>query len=297
MIPVNVPAEMLREGILIIGADGDILFANPRAGEMLSCDPESLVGQDIMTLIDGDDRPRTKAIIEEVTGGTPSLCEIAFARPLQARVDVLLSMGVAGHRVGGPATICVALTDLSQEKRLSEEVRRLKGRDELTGLHNRHYLTQSLETEWRRARRYGRALSCLMIDIDDFEAFNDSNGRAAGDALLRQIAELVRDSVRDTDVVARYTGGDICVLMPETPLGGAMTTAERLRFAIAALRFVADGRSVPITVSIGVFTHAETSRTGPDTLLDYAEAALRKAKATGKNRVYGPPAAVVRPEL
>jgi len=161
--------------------------------------------------------------------------------------------------------------------------------DPLTELYNRRHLAESLEKECRRASRYGRPLSCLMIDIDGFKLCNDRYGHLTGDDVLRQVAALIRDSVRDTDIVARYGGEEFCVLLPETPCEGAIQLAERIRAAFAAQPLSVGEQLVSITVSIGVWGSADSEDLEPDTVLGYADAALMEAKAAGKNRVCGHP--------
>jgi diguanylate cyclase (GGDEF)-like protein len=175
---------------------------------------------------------------------------------------------------------------------LREKLARLAMRDELTGLYSRAFLVESLAREARRVRRHGRDLSCLMVDLDDFRLVNEAHGHQTGDAALTQVAALIRDSVRDEDLVARYGEDEFCVLLVETSLNEAMTIAERVRFELAAQPVVVDGRPFPITASIGVCAVNRRHDHQPNTVFDRAAAALRQAKAAGKNRVIAhlPPA-------
>jgi len=168
---------------------------------------------------------------------------------------------------------------------LREEMARLAMRDEVTGLFSKAFLVESLAREARRVRRHGRDLSCLMMDLDDFRLVNEAHGRQNGDAALRQVAALVRDSVRDEDLVARYGEDEFCVLLIETSLNAAMTIAERVRFELAAQPLMVDGRPFSITASIGVCAVNRRHDHQPNTVFDRAVAALREAKAGGKNRV------------
>jgi diguanylate cyclase (GGDEF)-like protein len=173
----------------------------------------------------------------------------------------------------------------AEEERQREEADRRAVTDPLTGLYNRNYLADALERECRRAKRYGSPLSCLLLDLDDFQDLNDKHGHLEGDSILRQVAMAIGNSVREIDIAARSGGDEFCILAPETGLDGAIQLAERLRFAVAAMEVRAAGRSTRITVSIGVFSPATMNQLRPTTLLDRAEAALRKAKLTGKNQV------------
>lgn len=173
----------------------------------------------------------------------------------------------------------------AEEERQREEADRRAVTDPLTGLYNRSYLTDALERECRRAKRYGSPLSCLILDLDDFQELNNKHGHLEGDSVLHQVALAIGNSVREIDIAARYSSDEFCILAPETGLDGAMQLAERLRFAVAAMEVRAGGRSARVTVSIGVFSPATMNQLRPTTLLDRAEAALRKAKLTGKNQV------------
>jgi two-component system, cell cycle response regulator len=173
----------------------------------------------------------------------------------------------------------------AEEERQREETERRAVTDPLTGLYNRSYLADALEKECRRAKRYGSPLSCLILDLDDFQRLNDKHGHLEGDSVLRQVAIAIGNSVREIDIAARYGGDEFCILAPETGLDGAMRLAERLRFAIAAMELHTGRHRIVITASIGVFSPATMNQLRPTTLLDRAEAALRKAKLTGKNQV------------
>jgi diguanylate cyclase (GGDEF)-like protein/PAS domain S-box-containing protein len=283
----RVLVETLQEGILTIDSKSDILFTNRRTGEILGCDPDSLLGLDVLALVKPEERVWISTKIDEALRGTASRCEVGLACPGQAPVYVLVSLGLVEDMGGGASGVCLALTDLSEEKRLRDELQELATTDALTDLYNRRYLAESLENECRRASRYGRPLSCLMIDIDEFKLCNDLHGHLAGDDVLRQVAALIKGAVRDTDVVARYGGEEFCVLLPETSYDGAMQLAERMRSTIAGQPLSGRERPMSITVSIGVWGSNDKEDLEPDTIVGYADAALLKAKAAGKNRVCG----------
>jgi len=173
----------------------------------------------------------------------------------------------------------------AEEERQREEADRRAITDPLTGLYNRPYVAEALERECRRGRRYGSPLACLMLDVDAFKECNQKYGHLEGDGVLRQVAAAIRNTVRDIDIPARFGGDEFCIVAPETGIEGAMQLGERLRFAIAAMELNAGHHSFAITASVGVFSPATMNQMRPSTLLDHAEAALRKAKADGRNRV------------
>lgn len=165
--------------------------------------------------------------------------------------------------------------------RANAEARRLAVTDPLTGLYNVRYLTERLEEEIARAKRYRRELSLLMVDSDALKRVNDELGHSAGNELLVSLARTLRESVRATDLVARFGGDEFVVLQPETGLAAALATAERIRSAAYAAPDVAGGER---SVSVGVATYPVTAQDA-DELFSEADAALYRAKRAGKNRV------------
>jgi len=158
--------------------------------------------------------------------------------------------------------------------------------DELTGLFNRRRFGDAFRREWASARRYKTPLCLLMVDIDHFKSINDSHGHDAGDEVLREFASRVRALTRGIDVVARFGGEEIVVLMPDTQLEGVHAVAERIPERIATVRFpIHRGmRAVNVTVSIGVAARKVDDATA-DALLKRADLALYRAKGEGRDRV------------
>jgi len=163
--------------------------------------------------------------------------------------------------------------------------------DVLTGWHNRRYLSVRLSEELARARRDGSRLVCLMLDIDHFKRVNDNWGHAAGDEVLREIAQRVESQVRASDVAARYGGEEFVVLLPGTDVASAMLLAERIRKAVSASPIdLPNEESVTITASIGISEvqpapEAEDLKTVGDSLIARADVALYAAKSAGRDQV------------
>lgn len=176
-----------------------------------------------------------------------------------------------------------------EERRLREELERLAITDELTAVYNRRYMTQTMDRECNRARRYRRELACLMIDLDDFKMYNDSHGHLVGDVALKQVAATISQCVRETDVVVRFGGEEFVVIMPEASQRAAMLAAERICEAISGQALAVGNGAIGITVSIGVCTSNDDHELTPDTMLACADKALTRAKHEGKNRVCGQP--------
>jgi diguanylate cyclase (GGDEF)-like protein len=157
--------------------------------------------------------------------------------------------------------------------------------DSLTGLANRRALDARLELELERSRRSGQPLSVLMVDIDHFKHINDRHGHAAGDAVLRRLAGILREEIRGIDLAARYGGEEFVLLLPATASAAAYAVAERIRQAVAREVFVVpDERTLRVQVSIGIACFPDDDPEG-DHLLQRADEALYAAKGAGRNRV------------
>lgn len=166
------------------------------------------------------------------------------------------------------------------------KLRELSITDDLTGLFNRRYLVRALEAEFIRAIRYRRNFSVLLIDIDDFKQINDRYGHSCGDAVLIRLSSLVRGGLRSSDVVARFGGDEISILLPETEKSKAAEVAEKLRGLIEATPFGWHGEAFNITCSIGIASAPDDRIADWNDLLDKADQALYRGKGTGKNVVF-----------
>ena len=164
--------------------------------------------------------------------------------------------------------------------------RRSSNSDALTGLFNRAYFEDFLSAEVRRSRRYNRHFAVAMVDIDHFKGFNDSYGHAAGDRALKKVAETILQGVRRSDLVARYGGEEMVLVMPETSLNAARKRLEAIREAVAAepMQVPKRAESVRVTVSAGV-AYWPADGEDPDDLLHTADQRMFHAKALGRNRV------------
>ncbi|WP_374359892.1 GGDEF domain-containing protein [Pseudoduganella danionis] len=159
--------------------------------------------------------------------------------------------------------------------------------DPLTGIGNRRRMTEQINRELDRGRRFGHPLSLLMADIDHFKNVNDQYGHEAGDRVIVAVAKALADGVRNIDLASRFGGEEFVLLMPETSIEVATSAAERLRQEIAALEVKGDkGESIHFTISIGVaMAPPENTLDTPSTLVSRADKALYQAKEAGRNRV------------
>ena len=181
-----------------------------------------------------------------------------------------------------PTRYLMVVRDVTERRHSAHELRRVLTADHLTDVLNRRCFLERAEREIAQQQSRGPASCMAMVDVDHFKSVNDTYGHAAGDAVLRSIAEVLRTGVREGDLVGRLGGEEFGLLMPATALDAAVELAEKLRAGVAALRLSHDGRPIQVTVSIGV-----SAGSGPELkqLMLSADAALYEAKRSGRDRV------------
>lgn len=183
-------------------------------------------------------------------------------------------------------TIFKFLSGGNIENAYHEEIYRLMTIDGLTQIYNKRYFLESLERELSRSRRYRRDLSLIMFDIDHFKPINDTFGHLAGDAVLKQLCQVVDGRIRREDLLCRYGGEEFAILLPEIDLFNAKLTAEKIRRLVETTSFTFEDTQIPVTISLGV-TCAENESIDPEAFIKLADEQLYEAKNTGRNRVCG----------
>ncbi|HLP48514.1 MAG TPA: GGDEF domain-containing protein [Candidatus Deferrimicrobium sp.] len=176
--------------------------------------------------------------------------------------------------------------DLSQAQ---EKVEAMTITDEFTKIYNRKYFLTKIDEEFQRAKRYGRPLCCIMMDIDYFKNLNDTYGHYFGDSILEQVAGILKTNCRTSDTVARYWGEEFIILLPEVGQEGAAVTAEKIRLLVEQAEIsTTAGTPIPITASLGAAYFSPThlkKESDYQQLIKAADAALYLAKLNGRNRV------------
>jgi diguanylate cyclase (GGDEF)-like protein len=196
-----------------------------------------------------------------------------LTKPLSRPEEVLLSVERAGEKR--------RLREANA--RLMRELEALTRADALTGALNRRAFDESLAQEAARARRYGHALSLVLMDLDGFKAVNDEHGHPAGDEALRDFTERARTELREADALFRLGGDEFALLLPHTDTAGALAAATRVVQLTAATPLRAGGRTVALTCSAGLASH-KGKLARPDRLTSEADQALYGAKRAGRNR-------------
>jgi diguanylate cyclase (GGDEF)-like protein len=212
--------------------------------------------------------------------------------PLQHRGEKVGALEVLNKKDGGfgaedlrfiqllAEPLAVALETL----RMFDNTERLTVTDDLTRLYNYRYLLQYLNAEVKRCLRYKKKVSLLFIDVDGFKRINDTFGHLVGSRALAELGQVLRGTVRETDVIGRYGGDEFVIVLPETPLNGALVIAERIRKKIEDYEFIAQDQQVHLTVSLGVANLPKHTLTA-EGLIKKADAAMYRAKELSKNTI------------
>jgi diguanylate cyclase (GGDEF)-like protein len=277
----NLIFNSMRDAVLILDIQDRLLDFNPAAKLLLPILNKRNLGIPVIPMLSGEPAlaeavAEAKEREEIFLGGSEERCYEIETWPLFSAGE-----NSASRRIGR----AVILADVTAQVRLREELRSRAETDPLTGAANRRRFHQTLEIECLRFARNRLPLSVLMIDLDHFKAVNDRYGHPVGDAVLRTVAQLLLLSLRKTDLLARYGGEEFAILLPETPLAGALIIAERIRETIDQKPIVADGCELKVSISLGAASHAEDGEASPELMLKKADLALYRAKALGRNRV------------
>jgi diguanylate cyclase (GGDEF)-like protein/PAS domain S-box-containing protein len=287
-------AENCADVLCSIGADHVIHYVSPSCLEILGWDPAEMIAKDLRQFIFSDDLPA----LEDLEVGKPpdgvayTHARLRFLRKDQTFLWISVNARcICDSATGEPRQYVFCMRDITGRTVLEEKLSALAMTDALTGLWNRRAFDQALRREWKRTFRKESDLSLLLLDLDHFKPLNDQYGHPLGDECLAAVAAAISDTVRATDVVCRWGGDEVAIILPATDQAGALKAAEKIRCAIEALRFRAkknSGESVSVTASIGVATGQaapDGTLPAPQDLLLAADRALYQAKHEGHNRV------------
>jgi diguanylate cyclase (GGDEF)-like protein len=278
-VAMNAVFRAMRDGVVILDVDGRVAEFNPRAGIILQ----------------GAEPLRLRVRLREHLAGRPDLLE-RIECGQESPHDVMIPVADepryydlrvspvrnTAERVVGRTLV---LVDTTERVRLHEELRRQAVTDELTGVCNRRHLAELSRIEMDRARRSGRPVSAVAIDLDHFKRVNDTHGHAAGDAVLKAASALWKTALRTTDVLGRSGGEEFVILLPDTDQAAAVLVAERLRASTEALRVRVNETELAVTASFGVAASRAADAGDPAALIRRADEALYAAKEGGRNRV------------
>jgi diguanylate cyclase (GGDEF)-like protein/PAS domain S-box-containing protein len=299
--------EHALDGIAFVDTNLEYVYLNEKFAELIGLPTSKILGTQFGVRVCEDDQPVLRGAISAMKEHRKSHTELRVYGPRGLQHQWVTLVRVDGHDGDFRGFYCFirditlqrqfeeeladslnrlqeARIELEERGRKLEEMNRrlqvLATTDGLTETFNHREFNERLATEVAETVRYGSPLSMLMLDIDDFKAYNDAFGHPAGDAVLKQFAQIVQQAIRRTDMLARYGGEEFTVLLPHTGKQGASEMAERIRDAVE----VAPWEQRAITVSIGSATFGPGLQSA-EKLLSAADTALYGAKRSGKNRV------------
>lgn len=267
---------------VIVQVDERIVYHNAAAMQMLGLLTEEEVGTlPVHAFVCEADRERVRDEIAEINrrGGRsePVTCQMAGGAHVELHIGGILFDDQVG--------VQMAIQDITAHKHVEQELRRLSQMDGLTGVANRRTFDSTLAAEWQRATRSGEHLAILMLDLDQFKAFNDRYGHLAGDECLKKAARVMMTAAaRPSDLVARYGGEEFCVILPNTDLQGACHQAEAIVQGIRDLCILHEGNRGRNYASVSCGVAAMQPHFGQgsaETLVHCADEALYQRKRSG----------------
>ena len=282
--------ETAYDGIITIDESQNIKLMNSAAKEIFQITDEDTIGKALTSIIP----QRYRHIHTKYVDGFKK--STIDARPMASSAAVIgmrkdgsefpLEVAISKIHVGGKVEMTAVIRDISERARLIDELSKAAIEDELTGLPNRRCFERDFRKELLRCARFKTTLSLVIIDIDDFKQVNDNYGHICGDEVLRSIASILKDSIREIDSLARWGGEEYTILLPATDVDGALKWSERVRHKIAEYKFKCGGQKLSLTASFGV-SCTNCSDYTEDQLFDDADKNLYRAKNAGKNKVVG----------
>lgn len=257
-------------------------------------------GDEAIHMMDGDDAPQL-VLLDWLMPGMDGIdvcrrlksdpqgrfCYILMLTSRSGTADIVEALNAGADdfisKPFEPEELRVRLRVGERILRLQQELLRRASHDDLTGLFSRRTLMEAAQREVELAQRNGTALSVVLIDMDHFKAINDSYGHQAGDAVLRECANRLRQELRSTDIIGRYGGEEMMALLPGSDLPAARNVAENLRNALAQPVYY-EGQWIPVSASLGV-SALSSQPNQLTTCIQKADDAMYRAKAAGRNRV------------
>jgi diguanylate cyclase (GGDEF)-like protein/PAS domain S-box-containing protein len=277
--------QSTSDAIITKSSDGTITSWNRGAEELYGYSANEAVGH-TLKLIEPEDRVgEQERMLETVFGGTSIMnFETERVRKDGTLINVSLTASPIRDASGRIGSVAIIARDTTERARYEERLRHLADHDQLTGLFNRRHFDEQLKRELARAGRYADHSAVLSIDIDNFKSINDSAGHAAGDAVLVQMARVLSNRFRSSDLVARLGGDEFGVLLSEVGAREARAAAEDLLHEIRSSPAIYGGKPFRISASIGVAAFESDDATAGEVLVN-ADLAMYAAKTGGRDRV------------
>jgi diguanylate cyclase len=292
-------------GLVLLDKDCNIQLWNSFMQNHSATSPESIIGHSVFELFPEIEekwfRRKIQSVYELKNSAfttweqRPYLFRFENYRPITSKAEFMYQnstfIPIQGLN-GETGSICVIIYDVTEQavnnmdlEKANDQLEIISKTDGLTRLLNRKSWENLLEKEFDREARYHEECSLIMFDIDHFKKVNDNCGHPAGDEVIRQTAEIVKQSTRKTDISGRYGGEEYVILLPHTPIDSAYVLAERIRRKIEAKPAYYEGQIIEYTVSLGIAAFHESLKS-PTHWIDCADQALYQSKEGGRNQTH-----------
>lgn len=281
-------SEASLDALIMINKKGLITFWNPAAEKMFGYGSQEVMGEDIHNVIARpDDTEKAKKGLQNfsLTGQGPVLNSSLELKAVHKNGQIFpVELSVAAFNVNGEWFAVGSVRDITERKVQEKKLLELATTDTLTGISNRRHFMEQADLLLKRAIRYKSPISVMMLDLDYFKNVNDTYGHDAGDKVLQTVSQIIKETLRETDLFGRIGGEEFAALFPESSSEAAVKTAERLRQAIKEEIISYDRLEISVTASIGICSFRSDHET-LEQLLKKADHALYEAKQQGRNQV------------
>ncbi|RHW77732.1 sensor domain-containing diguanylate cyclase [Colwellia sp. RSH04] len=295
--------DQLNTGILIVDTEFNIVMWNSYLQVHSTKVSNDIIGKNIFDIFSElPQRWLSRKLASVLQLGTPNFCsweqrrhlfELPHTRPITTDCEFMAQncTFLPMQDDGDIEHICILIEDATdvchyqgQLQKALDKLALMSRIDGLTQIYNRKHWQESLEQEFAKARRHEKALSLIMFDLDNFKHLNDHYGHQGGDEVLIEISKTIGSLLRVEDVFGRYGGEEFAIVLPETPIKGALELAERICQTVEKSTITFKDKDINVTVSLGVAQLSE-SDTSFETLIMHADDALYLAKNNGRNQV------------
>ena len=303
----NLPAELLDSievGIVVLDRDFNVEEWNKFMENHSSIPPHDIKGTSLFNHFSEIDEKwlrlksgpvfNLKSPVFIIWEQRQYLFKFGGNRPITCQASYMyqnVTMFPLISETGEVERFCIVVYDVTDQalskigmERLNEELKTASRIDGLTGLFNRRYWQERFEQSYKLAKRQDKASTAMMLDIDHFKKINDNYGHPAGDEVIRQLAQLIEDVSRETDICGRYGGEEFAILLPDTASANVMVLAQRIRASVEKLKIEYEQHTISFTVSLGI-AQFNTAFGQHIQWLEEADKALYQAKKNGRNQV------------